>query len=205
MEGNLYSILGLEQDASTDNVFEAYRSLARECHPDMNPDDSSATKRFKEIQHAFEVLSDPVKRAEYDATIGPAVRWQYDPKVEKLVINPLPKRRWRKDIILTARIWSPAISLLVLGLFSTPILYLLWLDNYMNIFDNYFIYVTITMNIFVILGAISMLTFRGYFLALVGSVIAMFLFWMPCCLSLPIGVWAFVVLSNPDIKKAFRW
>jgi curved DNA-binding protein CbpA len=63
---NLYSVLGLSRGASQDDIRGAYRKLVREHHPDTNPDDPSAEERFKEIQQAYEVLSNPEKRREYD-------------------------------------------------------------------------------------------------------------------------------------------
>jgi molecular chaperone DnaJ len=62
-----YSILGVPRDASADEIKRAYRSLARRYHPDANPDDPEAAEHFKEVNHAYEVLSDPTKRANYDA------------------------------------------------------------------------------------------------------------------------------------------
>ena len=60
-----YAILGVDRDASFDDIKRVYRKLAREYHPDVNPDPSSAEK-FKEITTAYEVLSDPDKRQRYD-------------------------------------------------------------------------------------------------------------------------------------------
>lgn len=60
-----YSALGLSREASTDDIKRAYRKLARELHPDVNPDPKSQ-ERFKEITHAYEILSDSDKRRSYD-------------------------------------------------------------------------------------------------------------------------------------------
>ena len=61
-----YSMLGIKRDASEQEIKRAYRRLARKHHPDVNPDTKSAEARFKEINEAYEVLSDKEKRQKYD-------------------------------------------------------------------------------------------------------------------------------------------
>lgn len=61
-----YKILGVEKNASENDIKKAYRKLARKYHPDLNPDDKTAEKRFKEINEANEVLGNPENRAKYD-------------------------------------------------------------------------------------------------------------------------------------------
>ncbi|NPV70484.1 MAG: molecular chaperone DnaJ [Firmicutes bacterium] len=61
-----YEVLGVPRDASQDDIKKAYRQLAKKYHPDANPNDPSAQDRFKEINEAYEILSDPGKRANYD-------------------------------------------------------------------------------------------------------------------------------------------
>ena len=61
-----YEILGVKKDASADEIKKAYRRLARKYHPDLNSGDKSAEKKFKEINEAYEVLSDPKKKTEYN-------------------------------------------------------------------------------------------------------------------------------------------
>jgi molecular chaperone DnaJ len=65
-----YAVLGVRRDASADEIKKAYRRLARELHPDVNPDPQTQDK-FKEITQAYEVLSDPEKRQMYDLGVDP--------------------------------------------------------------------------------------------------------------------------------------
>jgi len=61
-----YRVLGVSKDATQDEIKKAFRKLARDTHPDANPGDAAAEARFREIAEAYEVLSDPQKRARYD-------------------------------------------------------------------------------------------------------------------------------------------
>jgi curved DNA-binding protein len=61
-----YKILGIDKNASEEDIKKAYRKLARKYHPDLNPNDKEAHKKFQEINEANEVLSDPEKRKKYD-------------------------------------------------------------------------------------------------------------------------------------------
>jgi DnaJ-class molecular chaperone len=69
-----YQILGVGRNASEKEIKQAYRRLARKHHPDLNPGDKSAEARFKEINAAYEVLSDPEKRKKYDQF---GEQWEY--------------------------------------------------------------------------------------------------------------------------------
>ena len=78
-----YKILGVERSASEEDIRKAYRKLAMKYHPDRNPNDKEAEERFKEINEAYEVLSDQEKRKKYDAY---GANWQQG------VFQPPPDR-----------------------------------------------------------------------------------------------------------------
>src|SRR5437868_11392458 len=75
MSDDYYATLGVSRGATADEIQKAYRKLARKYHPDMNPDDKAAQKKFKEVQHAYDVLSDEKKRKMYD---------QFGPQFEQM-------------------------------------------------------------------------------------------------------------------------
>jgi len=66
MSKDYYQILGLNKDASQEQIKAAYRKLAFQYHPDRNKEDPAAAEKMKELNEAYAVLSDPVKRKEYD-------------------------------------------------------------------------------------------------------------------------------------------
>ncbi|HEX3174502.1 MAG TPA: molecular chaperone DnaJ [Solirubrobacterales bacterium] len=66
MAEDLYKVLGVSKGASEEEIKKAYRKLARKYHPDRNPDDAAAEEKFKEVQGAYDTLSDPGKRQQYD-------------------------------------------------------------------------------------------------------------------------------------------
>ena len=63
---NYYEVLGLTKTATAEEIKKSYKKLVRAAHPDANPGDATAAERFKEIQEAYDILSDPAKKAHYD-------------------------------------------------------------------------------------------------------------------------------------------
>ena len=80
MENNLYSVLGVRRDASDKDIRSAYRKLARQFHPDVNPGNAEAENRFKEINAAYDVLSDSDSRRKYNRY---GDQWQHADQFEQ--------------------------------------------------------------------------------------------------------------------------
>lgn len=73
---NYYDVLGVNRGADSKEIKKAYRKLARQYHPDLNPGDKASEERFKEINEAYEVLNDEDKRAQYDRLGSQYQQWQ---------------------------------------------------------------------------------------------------------------------------------
>ena len=84
---NLYEILGVAKGASDGEIKKAYRKLARQHHPDKNPGDKESEERFKELQAAYDVLSDPEKRKAYDDYGSPDGRVRFGPGGEGVTFD----------------------------------------------------------------------------------------------------------------------
>lgn len=86
-----YKILGVDRNASAEDIKKAYRKLARKLHPDLNPNDKEAHRKFQELNEANEVLSDPEKRAKYDKY---GENWQHGEEYEKAQQQYQQQRQW---------------------------------------------------------------------------------------------------------------
>lgn len=86
----LYQRLGVRPDASPEELKKAYRAQAKQCHPDLHPGDKAAEARFKEINEAYDVLSDTGRRREYDkAQTSAAGRQQRTQKAQQTAAGPV--------------------------------------------------------------------------------------------------------------------
>ena len=90
-----YKTLGVAKNASADDIKKAYRKLARKLHPDLNPNDKDAHKKFQQINEANEVLSDPEKRKKYDQY---GENWKHADQYEKAKQQQGCTRVWWRRI-----------------------------------------------------------------------------------------------------------
>ena len=79
-EQDLYTVLGVPRNATPKEIKQAFRKLARECHPDVNPGDDASERKFKQINEAYEVLSDEKNRKAYDKY---GRDWKHAEEIEK--------------------------------------------------------------------------------------------------------------------------
>ena len=89
-----YEVLGVDKNADDAAIKKAYRQLAKKYHPDMNPGDQEAEKKFKEASEAYAVLSDAEKRRQYDQVNSPMRPLKEAPEEEALAASISPVRIW---------------------------------------------------------------------------------------------------------------
>ncbi len=89
MKRDYYDVLGVRRDADKAEIKKAFRKVARECHPDVNPEDPACEAQFKEAAEAYEVLSDPDTRAAYDHYGFDGLRGRQMPDFEQFGFNDL--------------------------------------------------------------------------------------------------------------------
>lgn len=82
MKGNLYVLLGVGRDATMEEIRRAYRRLARRYHPGINPGDAAAAEHYALVTQAFDILTDPVRRREYDTHGDPGTASAEEPRIE---------------------------------------------------------------------------------------------------------------------------
>lgn len=87
---NPYEVLNLQPTASKDEIRKAYRTLARKYHPDANPNNKAAEEKFKQINDAYTILSDEVKKADYDRS--QRQQSQATSNTKTTAAKPRPKR-----------------------------------------------------------------------------------------------------------------
>jgi hypothetical protein len=212
-----YTVLGVRRDASLEQIAEAYRRMARKCHPDANPDDPQAERQFMKVQAAFEVLSDPAKRAAYDRTSisFATVRMTTKPGPVSSSYYQFPrKHRWERDPCAVDLIRWPAFSLLVSALPG-----LLWGVSLLAnaIVDGltwgeveppepFMSLILTSCNASVVLGALNMFALWSYRMAVFASILAMLPCGGPCwCLGAVFGIWSLVRLMDETVKAAFKY
>ena|SRR5687768_3898059 len=93
---NHYQVLGIDTNASEDEIRTAYKKLARTYHPDLNPKrPRSAHDRFRQLQEAYDVLSDPISRQQYDQSLGLC---PIDPQTNQAENTEITSEPWTVDI-----------------------------------------------------------------------------------------------------------
>jgi len=97
-ERDYYEVLGIGPDASAEEIKKAYHRLAFQCHPDRNRKSEEAHKKMEEINEAYAVLSDPIKRREYDLPRGYGIRVPKFKKGSKVKISVNSPSQYRGQI-----------------------------------------------------------------------------------------------------------
>jgi len=95
VSSSLYDALGVSRTASDAEIKKAYKKLARKYHPDLNPGDTAAEERFKEVSAAYDVLGDPEKRKLYDEFGEDATRMGFDPEQARAYKQWQQQAAWR--------------------------------------------------------------------------------------------------------------
>ena len=95
----LYDTLGVKKGASAEEIKKAYRKLAAKYHPDKNPGDASAEETFKDVQNAYDVLSDPEKRKQYDTFGSANGRPGFDPHVHEALLAQPSEEKDQGDVL----------------------------------------------------------------------------------------------------------
>lgn len=227
MTEDFHSILGVTEDASPAAIRHAYLELAKECHPDLHPNDPLAAEKFKQIQRAFETLYKPW-------------RWPFRrtaAKSESLLatLASRPRPRWKCDPCSRELVLVPAIYLILLGIFwplSVVVAGLLIEGRTAGRRNQPQLEQTpqeqqhpdelleraktaislllsapwaIAWGAIVVLGGINMLTMRIHTVAVAVSILVM----IPCCVGpwcvpgLFVGAWSLTRLYDYGVKDAF--
>ena len=131
-----YALLGVARTATEDEIRKAYRKLARKYHPDVNPNNSKAEDRFKEISLAYEILSDKEKRTRYDEFGAQSFAQGLDPEQAREYARwsrgalarygPLSEEALRREKLLAERIPETQVSPWILFRHGDPPVWVLF-------------------------------------------------------------------------------
>ena len=100
-----YEVLGVDKSASEDEIKRAYKKMARKYHPDLNPDNKEAEEKFKEVNEAYEVLSDSDKKARYDQFGFAGVDPNYGAGGRRRCLRCRRLRLWRSGGYFRQLLW----------------------------------------------------------------------------------------------------
>jgi hypothetical protein len=200
MTEDFHAALGVPRDASQAEIRRAYLKLAKQYHPDLNPNDASAAERFKQVHRAFEHLYRPwgwrfrgVGHTPGSAFAKISSRpriWTPDPYARELAAGPA---NWLVFLGLAGVCFGIAMAAIPLD--KNPS------DERESVLMGC---VCILCNLIVVVGGVNMLTLRIYGIAVAAAIMAM----LPCvsCVCLPglfVGGWALLTLHNPLVRDAF--
>jgi hypothetical protein len=196
--------LGVHRSASPEEIAKAYRELARKYHPDLNPDDPEAEKKFEEIQAAFEVLSDPEQRAAYNRLDISFKTTRLPPRSFSHVPWTPSPRRGARNHAADEMVSGPAVLLIFHAAIRILVGYMV-LRMAQDEPSWRFVLWTIAPALLELAGAINMLALRSSSLAMVAAVIAIIPSDVCWLIGVPIGMSSLVVLNQPEVRDAFRW